>query len=54
MINMSAQKPNVSRFPFIFFNLSGFRTLLVTTLFSGDYLSKTSTMALEMYLSWVM
>ena len=28
MINMSALKPNVSRFPFIFFNLSGFSILL--------------------------
>ena len=28
MINMSALKPNLSRFPFIFFNLSGFSILL--------------------------
>ena len=28
MINMSALRPNFSRFPFIFFNLSGFSILL--------------------------
>ena len=27
-VDMSALKPNVSRFPFIFFNLSGFSILL--------------------------
>ena len=40
---------NVSRFPFILFNLSGFSTLLVTTSLLRGYLLKISTMALQRY-----
>ena len=37
MINMSALKPNVSRFPVFFFNLSGFSNLLNHMSYQGVF-----------------